>query len=442
MMRTLILLIYIIVSAGICLKAQSLVDNDTTSVDDEDQFIRENPEIEEFVDADIVVPDYINLSSNRIKMNGANWMGLKSALAGIDTTSMAIVHIGDSHLQADIATHVIRDYLQYDFGNAGRGLVAPLKMSGTNEPHDYVFSSKNKWKAAKLMKAPWSYTMGFTGTSVSPSSKINELSIGTVLEDDYNPFSSLTLFHKGKININRVVSESGRNIEFTAIPSKDYTQIYLSEPSSYVTLFFDSVGDLTVFGANLSGERPGIFYHTIGNNGATYSTYNRIGNLGAGIAPLHPELVIVSLGTNEAFGRVDNLEFYKSIDAFVKDIKSHNPEAQILLVTPMECQRRATRTVTRRNRRGRKYTVKQRTGSYSVNQNIRPIRETILRYGRDNGIAVYDWYEVAGGAGASSKWIESKLYGKDRVHHTSTGYKLQGKLLYDALQKEFEDITK
>ncbi len=402
--------------------------------DYDDKYIRENPDIDfDEMEEEIVIPDYINVQSNHIIMNGANWSGVKRALSGIDSTSVSIIHIGDSHLQADIATRLIREHLQLDFGNAGRGLIAPLKMCGTNEPTDYVFNSKNTWKYTKLMKAPWSFTMGFTGTSVSPAKSRNELTIATSTKEDYNPFSSLTIFHKGKMNISRIENEEGDTVMFSTIPSREYTHIYLGEPSTYVTLHFESAGDLTVFGANLSGDRPGIFYHTIGNNGATYGVYNKIGNIGAGIAPLHPELVIISLGTNESFGSFDNLALYRNIDMLVKDIKMANPNVQILLVTPMECQRREIKTVKRRNKNGKLYTVRQRSNTYTVNQNIRPVRDTILRYGRDNGIAVYDWYEIAGGEGSSVKWVSDELFGKDRVHHTSTGYRLHGKIMYDAL---------
>ena len=58
-----------------------------------------------------------------------------------------------------------------------------------------------------------------------------------------------------------------------------------------------------------------------------------------------------------------------------------------------------------------------------------------MQYGRDNNIAVYDWYEVAGGAGASSLWLKDKMFGSDRVHHTHKGYNIQGELLYKALSE-------
>lgn len=200
-----------------------------------------------------------------------------------------------------------------------------------------------------------------------------------------------------------------------------------------------------------------MFYHTIGNNGATYQTYNNIGTLGRGIAPLQPDVIILSLGTNEAFGHFDVGLFIAQVDKLVNNLKASNPGVPILIVTPMECQRSVYNTTSRKVRKPVKVPVKGKKGkkkyrtqtktvtetkrvrSYGVNSNVAAVRNALLQYGRDNKIAVYDWYEIAGGAGASGKWLTDGLYGRDRVHHTSKGYRLQGYMLYRALS---EALTK
>lgn len=421
------------------------------SVDVDDRFVRENPVIDYADDdIDIPVPSFIKRDNNRIILNGADWSALLKAIAESQTRPVSIVNIGDSHIQADIGTGTTRELLQYDYGNAGRGIVAPLKMSGTNQPIDYSFSSPQSWSADKLMSAHWPHVMGFTGTAIRFTGHSGQLTISTSERDDYNPFASLTIFHQGKMTVDRVVNSEGDDIHFRAIPSRDYTQIIFASSETKVTVSFTTAGDLVVFGASLSGERPGVFFHAIGNNGATYSTYNRIATVGEGIAPLRPALVIISLGTNEAFGRLDTEGFYRQIDRLVDNIRRSNPDAAILLTTPMECERSVYTTVKKtlkvpvKSRRGKKgkrrtttKTVNQKVRSYAVNSNIAPLRDVILRYGKDNNIAVYDWYDVAGGKGASSTWIANGLFSRDRVHHSYKGYHLQGRLLYDALIDTF-----
>jgi len=403
-----------------------------------DRNIRINPvEIPgEADDIDIPIPFFIHRDANHIIYNGADWSKLRNAFVACNITPVSIVHIGDSHVQADISTGTTRELLQYDFGNAGRGLIAPLKISGTNQPRDYVFQSRNSWNPVKLMSPTWRQTVGFTGLSIRPTSNSSELTIGTVDTEDYNPFTSVTIFHNGKFTIKNITNSEGNPVSYRAIPSRDYTQIIMESGETKINVSFTSAGDLTVFGASLSGERPGVFYHAFGNNGATYDTYNRIGTVGMGINPLNPNLVIISLGTNEAFGKFDSRSFRRAIDRLVTNVKTANPDALILLTTPMECHRSVTTTrkvrVKRKTRRGRRYrTVTSR--SYAVNRNIAPVRQAILDYGKENGIAVYDWYDVAGGNGASAQWITNGLFAKDRVHHTYQGYNLEGRLVYDAI---------
>ena len=153
--------------------------------------------------------------------------------------------------------------------------------------------------------------------------------------------------------------------------------------------------------------------------------------MGSDVAMLSPDLFIVSLGTNEAFGKVADENMRSEIDCMIRDLRKYNPDAKILLTTPMECQR-AKRVARRKTRRGRRRAVYSK--SFSVNENVKRMRNVILRYGKDNGIPVYDWYEVAGGDGASTAWVENGLMNTDRIHNTFAGYKLQGDLLYNALE--------
>lgn len=421
------------------------VTDDDNSAEREDEVIIASDDN----DIDIQIPSFINQKANVINLNGADWSNLRRAVNAHKIRPLSIINIGDSHIQANMGTGVTRELLQYKYGNAGRGIIAPLRMSGTNQPYDYTFSSSLPYTAVKLMKAPWKRTMGFTGTSISPSTSLSNITVGTRTEEDYNPFNSITLFHRGKMVISGVTDEMGNKVSFTQHPSRDFTLLKLATPQTRVTINYENLGDLTIFGANLSGGRPGVFYHSIGNNGATYDTYNRIGDIGTSIKPLNPNLVILSLGTNEAFGQLDTARLRNNIDKLVKDIREANPTAEIMLVTPMECYRSSTKTVTKKipvksqkkkgkKRRVTRYkTVTTKVRSSGVNSNIRPIRDAIVAYGAENGIPVYDFWEVAGGSGAASTWIKNGLFSPDRVHHSAKGYRLEGRLMYDALVKAF-----
>ncbi|MDE6123515.1 MAG: hypothetical protein K2F76_09750, partial [Duncaniella dubosii] len=114
-----------------------LADNSReTDAEDIDKEMREDFVVipDEADDIDIPIPSFIKRNANHIIYNGADWTGLRRAFEMSKESPVSIVHIGDSHVQADINTSTVRELLQYDFGNAGRGLVSPLKICGTNQP--------------------------------------------------------------------------------------------------------------------------------------------------------------------------------------------------------------------------------------------------------------------------------------------------------------------
>jgi len=181
--------------------------------------------------------------------------------------------------------------------------------------------------------------------------------------------------------------------------------------------------------------------HSIGNNGATYSTYCKVPDFGQQLQVLHPQLVIISMGTNEATGNPATMETY--ITRLINDIRRHNPKAKFLLTTPMEFQKRTSRQVAQqvkvgggKRRKARYKTVYKTVTSYVANSNVEQVRQIILDYGRKHKIATWDLYAVAGGRGASSKWIAAGLMNPgDHLHQLEAGYELQGMLLADALMQ-------
>jgi len=413
------LLMLLIILSG-AMAAYANTRQDIIDYEDDERAIREDSVVIEgweFEDFDVKIPRFVRLKDNDINMNGANWSDLRKKLSLHETIPFSIVHIGDSHLQADISTGYVRSQMQFDYGDAGRGLVVPLRLSRTNEPVDYFFKSDNSWAPLKFMSAHWPREMGFTGVSLLPGSSYVSLNIGSRVTDSFSTFSDISLLHSGHVTINSVVLDDNTRIDNPVVDyGTDVTKIILPRSVGNITINFTPGSDFALNGAYLSGHRPGLFYNVIGNNGATYSSYNRISGMGKDVARLQPDLIIISLGTNEAFGRFDLARMINSIDKLVRELRTNNPGFELLLVTPMECQRRSG-------------------GVYSVNANVKSVRDAIMMYGKDNKIPVYDWYSIAGGDGASTKWINEGLYGRDRIHHTVKGYKVQGFMLYDALTK-------
>lgn len=395
------------------------------ATDDNQDETRQNPTVElgNLSSSPAVnYPSYIKLDANHIDMNGADWTDLVQVFAAADSCPVTIVHIGDSHLQADMGTAVTRERLGAAFDHLrGRGLIIPFKLAGTNQPVDYKITSSGNFLQSRLLKLPWPTKMGFTGIGIQPNTTRFNLNVETK-----EMFDALTIYYSGdSLEVESIFSGID-TVPFAAEGVYKGIRISLPERFNQVDINLKAQAGTAIHGINCSLTDTGLAYHVIGNNGATFGTYSMIGNVGNDISEMfEPDLVILSLGTNEAFNKITAADFRRTVDALVKEIRLSNPDARLLLVTPQECHRKST---IRRRRRRRRATT-----TFQVNNNVKHMRDVIVAYGKDNGIPVYDWYKVAGGDGSSHKWIADRYINTDHIHLTMAGYRLQGNLFTDAL---------
>lgn len=395
--------------------------------DANDELLRLNPEMSTELPQTTGVSrhySFINYESNHITMNGDSWDELASKLSQTrEANTFTVVHIGDSHIQADGNTGKVRSLMQSKFGNAGRGIIVPFRMAGTNEPLDYRITSPESYVKARLLNQPWPTRMGFTGISLSPESYKFTITLSVK-----SPCGYFTILSSGDLHLTEVLSDE-KPIGFTSERTDTGIDVSLDEDYTEFTLKLEG-DDVNIFGFDLRNDNNGVLYHSIGNNGAAFASYNTLPGFGRSVASLGPDLIVLSMGTNEAFGTLRAEALEAQIDVMINSIRRYAPDAKFLLVTPSECQRSVyTTKITGKGRKRRKTRVR----SYQVNSKVAQARDIIKEYGHRNSIPVYDFYTVAGGAGASTKWLAEKLLNTDRIHRTWEGYRVEGELFYDAL---------
>lgn len=384
--------------------------------------------------------DFINEAANRIILNGDDWGGLRRSLANPKSWKggkWQVVQVGDSHIQPDIMTAQVRWKLQDRWGNGGRGLIAALNLAHTNEPRDYYLKSSEKVSASsRLLSRTWSTDIGLTGVAVRWDSAFTTLSIKA--KDEGNEFNSVTLLHAPQGGYETAMV--GGEVLFAKELSKWASRFDLARATDTVSMTVPCKSDF--YGAILTNTKRGVMVHSIGNNGATYSTYLKVPAFAQQMQVLDPQLIIISLGTNETVGNLAGVE--SNIHQLVSALRKSMPGAHILLTTPMDWHKRVTTRVPqqvkvgggKKRRKARYKTVYKTSTSYASNPNVPRMREIILDYGRRHKVAVWDLYTVAGGAGACSKWVAAGLMNpNDHLHQLEAGYELQGMLLGDALLK-------
>lgn len=164
----------------------------------------------------------------------------------------------------------------------------------------------------------------------------------------------------------------------------------------------------------------GVVYHILGVNGATCQSFSTPEHIRQ-IADLHPDLVILSFGTNEAHGRrYNSSEHTAAMNYLIAELKTSCPDVAFLMTTPPGAY-------VRNGRRGK-----------IINPRTPLVVENELKFAREHGIAIWDMYDIVGGKQrACLNWNAAKMYQRDKIHFTHEGYTLQGLLLHEAFIKAY-----
>lgn len=390
-----------------------------------------------------------------------------------------ILHIGDSHVQADFMTHLLRQRFQQQFGNAGLGFVFPYSLVKTNGGKNVRFSSNIVWESQKNTQTKDPNSIGLSGYSFTTKNKnfiieidvknkeyaFNTLKIITPNnqrffelatnngEVKFKPVQPKTISHKVKkgetlyaiskkykttvAKIQQNNKLKGTNIRIGAtlkIPTSDIPtmQVDLSDFNvlnqtnslfSYYTyenlevsdrIFLTPAPENSEFSLNgivLENNQNGVIYHSIGVNGAHFSHYNQSNLFFEQIKALEPDLIIVSLGTNESFGRLSGSEFLEKVETFITSIRTNYGQCPLLLTSPPPSLLK----------RKKENPFPQEYANVLINNSVR------------NQFSVFDLHTALGGHQAISQFISSNLIANDRIHYSAVGYQEHGSLLFDAL---------
>jgi hypothetical protein len=346
------------------------------------------------------------------------------------TERLTIVQIGDSHIQADFFSGMIRQKLQLQFGNAGRGLVFPYRVARSNEPSTYHTSSMTDWSYKRNVFYKDPAPIGISGYMIETDD--STATIDLVVKDqpglNYS-FTKFTLFHdKQPADYDISVCDSTK-CERAQFKSDDGSNPFVSKmsfatPQREVILHNKKAADTgkhttRIYGMLLQNDSSGVEFDMIGVNGAEYRHFSMSKYFIRQLSYLHPDLIIVSLGTNEAYAKdFDSAVFDRDVDTFISKLNTVAPGVPVMLTTPGDSFRK----------KGRKL-VK--------NPDMKLAELTEIDYCRKHNMSWWDWYEIMGGFGSMNNWFALRLTAKDKVHFSVGGYKIQGDLFYTALMKGY-----
>ncbi len=382
---------------------------------------------------------FIQYDSNKVyyAADSAKWEQFFTKLDSVYFFGKGQVNIwkvGGSHIQADIWSSRLRRNFQTLMPgcDAGRGLIFPMKIAKTNNPYSFDVKYTGEWDKCKNVEKNKNCTLGLTGMQVFTSDTNASFTIYfRTREYEYlnYPFNHVKLFYN--------IDTTSFDVEITNVPANVYS-VRINPELGYQEFIFNRYIDtvsfklvkhdscqqnFTLYGLTLESDLPGIYYHGVGVNGASVPSYLRCNELEKQLQVIKPDLVVFSIGINDAYMTQSEFipeEFYQNYDSLIQRIHSVSPNTAILFTNNNDSY------------------YKRRF----PNKNVLKVREQMLLLAKKYNAAFWDMFQVMGGLGSIYQWQQAGLAKKDKIHLTTEGYKLMGDLMFSAILKKYENHIK
>ncbi len=194
--------------------------------------------------------------------------------------------------------------------------------------------------------------------------------------------------------------------------SGDKTLVQLSEPLNTFLMKTNAKNGNTFYGFQfLKNVKKGVVFNTVGVNGATYGDFLKYSLQMEQLNSIQPDLVMISLGTNESLSSITKEDFQKNISDLVSKFKEQNPNLPILLISP--------------------------TDNRLKSQKIKEIVSWIKESSQLKKVAFFNLFEATGGSGYFKKALNKKEANTDGVHFLRPSYEFQAEKIWTAISENF-----
>jgi len=344
-----------------------------------------------------------------------------------------IVHIGGSHIQADIISHRFRTHLLNMQPGivSGRGFIFPFSIAKTNNPWNYKTTYKGKWTAVKNVQKELKAELGLSGMAVLTSDSTAQFTV----EMRKNSFPAFE-FQRIKIlctgdstGVQPVLLYNNNKYSCTEYDSINHTYIFRL-PASICEFtvgfkgFSHTSQSIGITGIILESDKPGIIYHSIGVNGASLPSFLKCVNFGRDLDQLNPDLIILAIGVNDVSGLNFSSDLFENnYNELIRRIRQVQPYTTLLFSVNNDSYKKSGR-------------------NYIINEHNTAAREVFYKLAKKHYGGLWDLYEIMGGRGSMSDWEVAGLAKEDKIHFTTAGYELLGDLLFNAFWESYSDYLK
>ncbi len=331
------------------------------------------------------------------------------------TQEVRVLHIGDSHIQADFFTgevrRLLRDYLKDTCPQ--RGFVFPFSIAGSNNPLDFKSTSTGSWETSKSTDMRDSTVFGINGIVLKTKDITSTVTLK--LKSEKNRFNKVRIFYASSRHITPTVTGNFSISKSTVNKESGFVDYMLSTKVDSITIALKGIpnsGEFVLHGVFMQDTESTFSYNVVGLNGASTTSFLRCNRLSADIKGINPTHVIISLGTNDAYSAsFSPQDLRTNLETIVRRVRESVPFATIILTTPGDFLAK-----------GGKATIAPKIAS-----------EIIAYVAEENNCIVWNFFAQMGGEGSIEEWYKQGLAAPDRLHLSKDGYKVQGRMFFEWL---------
>jgi len=345
-----------------------------------------------------------------------------SSLDNASAKLVRIVHFGDSQIEIDRISRVIRDSLQSRFGGGGPGLLpvldeyrtmSILEESDVSPERFLVYGPEDTKIEGKDYGIMGAISRFDTSAVISFSPVKSNTGPGRY-------FKRLTLLSSGG-----EIFVTNRNRTVNVEASEKVRHIRFDLPDSTVRTSVSFSGHHDVYGIILDCGN-GVSLDNIAMRGSSGTNFTSISSaqLKDYFSSEDVKLIILQYGGNVVpyANTAQSISSYKkAVMRQIAYIKKQAPDAAVLFIGPSDMST----------------TIKGKMQSYP---NLPQLVDSLKDAANAGGAAYWDMYGAMGGEGSMHRWAETNppLAGSDHIHFTGRGAETIGKMFTESLILYYE----
>ncbi|MBQ3739371.1 MAG: hypothetical protein II862_10385 [Bacteroidales bacterium] len=363
--------------------------------------------------------DYLTENPNRIYLPDDDYTYFDTLFSQLQQArplgkTYRVMYYGDSQIEMDRISSVLRQKLQEFFGGSGPNMIPPIQLVSTisvsqhysNLGRYIVYGDASTRRAPHNRYGVMAQFAQVLGSSTISFSKTNH---SKAFENAKQISTVSVLLGANSEGFRATLKCDTLVIEPKILPANDGVSLITWDLPVNIakgTITFN--GNAQIYAVMLDGE-PGVAIDNVALRGCAGNIFTRIDSatMRQSFDLLDTRLIIMQFGGNRMPG-ITSLKYIapymKELEQQIEYIKSVAPKATLLFIGPADM--------------GKSYNGKIGTwkGLPELNDSL---RDMALR----NHVAYWDMFHVMGGEGSMSQWVKHKpaLAGPDYIHFTLSG---------------------